>query len=140
MHGPGKAADRLDVDDALPAAVGGVLHVVVDVDNGGQDGRAQLELALEGRVQVDLGGRVGRVRFELEDRVGRLLRKVDRERRVGRMRADDEKAARLVLVRGDQSEFGCNRAVRRAGKKKKRVIRIASYVKGDEKGLTRCWI
>jgi len=60
---------------------------------------------------VNLGGRVGRVRFELEDRVGRLLRKVDRERRVGRMCADDKEPARLVLVRGDQGEFGCDRAV-----------------------------
>jgi hypothetical protein len=72
---------------------------------------------------VNLGGRVGRVRFELEDRVGRLLRKVDRERRVGRMCADDKEPARLVLVRGDQGEFGCDRAAGvtdRGGKKKKK--------------------
>jgi hypothetical protein len=35
MHDPGKAADLLEVDDSLPAAAGGVLHVVVDVDDGG---------------------------------------------------------------------------------------------------------
>jgi len=124
MHDPGKAADRLDVDDALPAAAGGVLHVVVDVDDGGQDGGAQFEVALEGRVQLNSGGRVGRVRLELEDRVGRLLRKVDHNRRVGRMRADDKEAARLVLVRGDQGEFGCDRAAgvtdKGQGRKKKK--------------------
>ena len=65
--------------------------------------------------------------FELEDGVGWVLRKVDPERRVERLRVDGEGAVRLVLVCGDQGEFGGNRAAalsRRAGKK---VIRTASY-------------
>ena len=55
---------------------------------------------------MDVCGRVGRVRFELEQRVGRLLGKVDREGRVGRVRVHKEGAALFVLVRGNQGEFG----------------------------------
>jgi hypothetical protein len=46
------------------------------------------------------------VHFELEQRVGRLLGKVDREGRVGRVRVHQEGAALFVLVRGNQGEFG----------------------------------
>jgi len=51
------------------------------------------------------------VRFELEQRVGRLLGEVDREGRVRRVRVDEEDAVLFVLVRGNQGEFGEERAV-----------------------------
>lgn len=102
---PATTADRLLVDHTLPTAARGILHVFVG-HAGVEDRRAQLEGALEGRVQVDECGRVGRVRFELEQRVGRLLGEVDREGRVGRARVDEEHAVRFVLVRGNQGDFG----------------------------------
>jgi len=63
VHDPRTVSDRLDVDHALPAAARGVLHLDVGGDEGGENGRAELEDSLEGRVQVDVGGRVGGVRF-----------------------------------------------------------------------------
>ena len=106
VHDPGTAADVLNVDDAFPVAASGVLDVVDLRNKCGEDGGAQLEGALEGRVQVDARGRVGGVRVELEQRVGGLFRKVERERRVGRARVDEEGALRFVLARGDQGEVG----------------------------------
>ena len=50
MHDPGTAADSLNVDDAFPVAASGVLDVVVLRNKSGEDGGAQLEGALEGRV------------------------------------------------------------------------------------------
>jgi len=102
---PTTAADRLLVDHTLPTAARGILHVFMG-HAGMEDRRLQLEGALEGRVQVDVCGRVGRVRFELEQRVGRLLGEVDLEGRVGRARVDKEHAVRFVLVCGNQGEFG----------------------------------
>jgi hypothetical protein len=111
VHDPGTAADVLNVDDAFPVAASGVLDVVDLRNKCGEDGGAQLEGTLEGRVQVDARGRVGGVRFELEHRVGGLFRKVERERRVGRARVDEEGAVRFVLARGDQGEVGDEGAV-----------------------------
>jgi len=106
MYDPGTAADILNVADAFPVAASGVLDVVVLRNKCGEDGGAQLEGALEGRVQLDERGRVGGVRLELEQRVGGLFRQVERERRVGRARVDEEDAVRFVLARGDQGEVG----------------------------------
>jgi len=102
---PTTAANRLLADHTLPTAARGILHVLIG-DGGVEDRRAQLEGTLEGRVQVDECGRVGRVRSELEQRVGRLLGKGDREGRVRRVRVDKEDAVLFVLVRRNQGEFG----------------------------------
>ena len=66
VHDPGTVADRLHVDHALPAEASRVLHVLIWSDEGGEDRRSQLERALEGRVQVDVGRCVGGVRFQFE--------------------------------------------------------------------------
>ena len=106
---PTTATDRLHVDHTLPTAARGILHVFMG-DGGVEDRRAQLERALEGRAQVNECGRVGRVRFELELRVGRLLGEVEPKGRVRRVRVDKEDPVRFVLVRGNQGEFGEERA------------------------------
>jgi hypothetical protein len=77
IHDPGTMSERLHVDDALPAAAGGVLRVDVGVDERGEDRRSQFEGALEGGLQADAGGRVGRVRSQPELRVWRVLREVE---------------------------------------------------------------
>jgi hypothetical protein len=105
-HDPGTVADRLHVDHALPAKASRVLHVLIWIDEGGEDRRSQLEHALEGWVQVDVGRCVGGVRFQLEQRVGRLFRNVDYQRRVGRARVDDEAGFRFAPGRGEQGEVG----------------------------------
>lgn len=105
-HDPGTVADRLHVDHAFPAKASRVLHVLIWIDEGGEDRRSQLEHALEGWVQVDVGRCVGGVRFQLEQRVGRLFRNVDHQRRVGRARVDDEAAFRFAPGRGEQGEVG----------------------------------
>lgn len=56
-------SERLHVDDALPVAASGVLNVEIGGGEGGEDRRSQFEGALEGGLQVDVGGRVGRVRL-----------------------------------------------------------------------------
>lgn len=106
---PTTAANRLLADHTLPIAARGIFHVLLG-DGGVEDRRAQLERALEGRVQANECGRVGRVRFELEQCVGRLLGEVDREGRVRRVRVDKEDAVLFALVRGNQGEFGAEGA------------------------------
>lgn len=105
MHDPG-TADRLHVDLALPALAGGVLHIGVGGDDRVEYRGLQFEDALKGRVQMDAGGRVGGVRFQLELRVGCLVRKVERQRRVGRAGVHGKGADRLLLVRREQCEAG----------------------------------
>jgi len=35
IHDTGKPTDRIDVNDSFPAAVGGVLQVIIDMNEGG---------------------------------------------------------------------------------------------------------
>lgn len=46
-HDPGTVADRLHVDHAFPAKASRVLHVLIWIDEGGEDRRSQPEHALE---------------------------------------------------------------------------------------------
>jgi hypothetical protein len=56
IHDPRTMTERLHVDDALPTAASGVLHVDVREDEGGEDRGSQFEGALEGGLQADAGG------------------------------------------------------------------------------------
>ena len=50
-----------------------------------------------------------------------MFRKVDQERRVGRVRADEEAAVRLTVGRGEQSEVGVEDAVWRRKRKESKL-------------------
>lgn len=131
MHDPG-TADRLHVDLALPALAGGVLHIGVGGDDRVEYRGLQFEDALKGRVQMDAGGRVGGVRFQLELRVGCLVRKVERQRRVGRAGVHGKGADRLLLVRREQCEAGGEDAEK--GNLKKRLMCSPTTGSEDEEG------
>jgi hypothetical protein len=105
-------AGRLHIDDAFPAETGGILRVQVGSDHGRENGRSQFERPFKGGLEMDSGGRVGRVRVQFEMRVGRLVHKVDFERRVGRARLDAKGATRFVLECGEEGEIGKENAVR----------------------------
>jgi hypothetical protein len=69
-------SDRLDVDHALLASSARRV-LLLHLDIGEKDRRSELEDPFEGRVQVDESGSVGSVRLQFEQRVGRVVRKVD---------------------------------------------------------------
>lgn len=112
-------SDRLHVDDAFPTAASWVLRVDVGGDQGGEDGRSQLEGTLKGGLQADVGGRVGRVRFQFELCVRRVFGKVDQEWRVGRVGKDEEAAVRFAPGCREQSEVGGEYTVFGKGRKEK---------------------
>jgi hypothetical protein len=105
-------ADRLHVDDAFPAETGGILRVQVGSDDGREDRCSQFEKPFKRGLKMDTGGRVGRACVQFEMRVGRLVHKVDFERRVGRVRLDAKGATRFVLECGEEGEVGEENAVR----------------------------
>jgi len=100
------------IDRASPSLALGILHILVNLKLGSEEGRLDGEVSLVSRVQGSIRRGVGRETSEMKDGINRGIRKADGEWGVAGESIDHEFTTGMILCGGNKGDVGMHGAIR----------------------------